>query len=247
MFTCALLMASTISAAELESCHRRRGGGCCNSCEVVCCDDGCGNGGTVIHGSTGSQGTIQQGTGGTTRQGTTGSTGRQGTTQTGGPIKMSKEVAELINSDKEIKAAYDSIEDRNEKQEFVNDLQKTFDEATRKANEELKVKDKGTKKSIEKKKKTDDGTSLQQPGRILVQVPTNATLTFDGVATRSTQASRSFLTPELPRGRTFVYQLQSTLEVDGVTMVVSRNVEVQAGSTTVVNVSFPTAPAAAQR
>ena len=49
-----------------------------------------------------------------------------------GAVKMSKDVSDLINSDSEIKKAYDGIPTNAEKQKFVDGLQKTFDDAAKK-------------------------------------------------------------------------------------------------------------------
>jgi hypothetical protein len=54
----------------------------------------------------------------------------------GGAVKMSKEVSELINSDPDIKKAYDGKSTNADKQNFADDIQKRLDDAAKKLKKE---------------------------------------------------------------------------------------------------------------
>jgi uncharacterized protein (TIGR03000 family) len=89
----------------------------------------------------------------------------------------------------------------------------------------------------------DDGVSLRarvvarRPARarLVVRVPANARLTIGGVATSSTSAERTFLSPNLVPGQAYYYTLEATYTQSGKPVVVRRSVEVRAGKTTEIN------------
>jgi uncharacterized protein (TIGR03000 family) len=66
----------------------------------------------------------------------------------------------------------------------------------------------------------------------VVIVPEQAVLTVDGNATQSTAAIRRFTTPELQPGKTYHYNLEARVTVQGKTEVLSRIIEVRAGEET---------------
>ena len=78
---------------------------------------------------------------------------------------------------------------------------------------------------------------LSAPAKIIVSLPADAKLTFDGVATKSTNAVRHFVTPELPAGETFQYTLTAEVVRDGQTMSVTEIVSVKAGQTTEITLT----------
>ena len=67
---------------------------------------------------------------------------------------------------------------------------------------------------------------------IVVTLPEDARLTFDGEATVSTGSSRLFSTPPLERGRDFHYTLEAKVMRNGKTEASSRQITVRAGEET---------------
>jgi uncharacterized protein (TIGR03000 family) len=84
-----------------------------------------------------------------------------------------------------------------------------------------------------------DGTAT-----VLVELPADATLTVDGVATTSTSTNRVFVTPPLENGQTFHYTLTAQVVRDGQTQTVTRQVAVRAGEETRVTLDVPAAAVA---
>jgi uncharacterized protein (TIGR03000 family) len=64
---------------------------------------------------------------------------------------------------------------------------------------------------------------------IIVELPVDAKLKFDGAATTSTEAVRRFSTPELDPASAYSYTLTAEIVRDGKTLSVSREVVVRAG------------------
>jgi uncharacterized protein (TIGR03000 family) len=85
------------------------------------------------------------------------------------------------------------------------------------------------------------------PATIIVSLPADARLSFDGTPTQSTSALRVFASPPLTPGRTFAYTLTAQIMRDGRPAQMSRQVNVRAGQTTNVALTFPTADATASR
>jgi len=79
---------------------------------------------------------------------------------------------------------------------------------------------------------------------MLVELPADATLTVDGVATTSTSASRLLVTPPLEAGKTFHYTLTAQVVRDGNVQTVTRQVAVRAGEETHVTLDVPVAAVA---
>jgi uncharacterized protein (TIGR03000 family) len=90
-----------------------------------------------------------------------------------------------------------------------------------------------------------DTADMGSTATIVVELPSDATLTIDGEATTSTSATRVFQTPQLEPGRTFHYTFKAQVERDGKVQSVTRRVEVRAGQQTQVSMAPPaTTPAA---
>jgi uncharacterized protein (TIGR03000 family) len=88
----------------------------------------------------------------------------------------------------------------------------------------------------EEKKKPSEEASTSAPATIVVSLPAEAKLTVDGNATRSTTDRRTFTTPALEAGQTFVYSLRAEIVRDGQVAEQIQEVAVRSGETT--NVSF---------
>jgi uncharacterized protein (TIGR03000 family) len=71
---------------------------------------------------------------------------------------------------------------------------------------------------------------------VVVMVPTDdAELWFNGAKTQTRGQKREFLTPELPPGQVFSYEIKIRWNVDGKDFERSRTVSVQAGAQSIVN------------
>ena len=84
------------------------------------------------------------------------------------------------------------------------------------------------------------------PATIYVSLPADAQLTIDGNETRSTSASRSFVTPALPMGKEFNYTLKAEVVRDGQTFSVIRRVTVQAGVDSRITLEVPVSSVASK-
>jgi uncharacterized protein (TIGR03000 family) len=80
------------------------------------------------------------------------------------------------------------------------------------------------------------------PAQIVVQLPADAKLTFDGHLTKSADAQRWFITPPLEIGKTFHYTLKAECQRGAETVTVTKVIAVRAGRRTAV--SFNVAGAA---
>jgi uncharacterized protein (TIGR03000 family) len=76
---------------------------------------------------------------------------------------------------------------------------------------------------------------------IIVTMPADATLTFDGNPTTSRDAVRTFVTPPLQPNRTFSYTLKADGMRDGQPVSTTQRVEVRAGKETRVNLDLAAA------
>ena len=77
------------------------------------------------------------------------------------------------------------------------------------------------------------------PGTVIVSLPADARLTFDGAATTSTSAERTFRTPPLQTGQDYTYTLRAEINRDGVASSVTQVVTVRAGETTRISLEIP--------
>jgi len=82
------------------------------------------------------------------------------------------------------------------------------------------------------------GVQAAVPANIIVSLPANASLTFDGAPTSSTSDRRSFVTPALEVGSTYVYTLRATVMNNGQAVEETQQVQVRGGMTSTVNFNF---------
>jgi uncharacterized protein (TIGR03000 family) len=73
------------------------------------------------------------------------------------------------------------------------------------------------------------------PATVVVRLPADARLTFDGAATRSTGAARTFQSPPLEAGAAGQYVLRAEIVRDGRTLSVRHRVQVRAGTVSEVH------------
>jgi uncharacterized protein (TIGR03000 family) len=72
---------------------------------------------------------------------------------------------------------------------------------------------------------------------LVVKLPAAAALTIDGAATKQTGPERTFISPKLEPGKTYVYGLKATWDEGGKLRTVTRNATVAAGRRTVVDLT----------
>jgi uncharacterized protein (TIGR03000 family) len=96
-------------------------------------------------------------------------------------------------------------------------------------------KDKDKDKGKEKDKDLEASTKPQGedgPVTLVVAVPTEARLTFNGTkAKSSTETERTFVSPKLLAGKVYAYDVEAKFTKDGESVVVKKRVRVQAGKT----------------
>jgi uncharacterized protein (TIGR03000 family) len=74
-------------------------------------------------------------------------------------------------------------------------------------------------------------------------LPENAQLTIEGQPVNSTSAERTLVSPPLERGKTYTYSLKAKMDRPGGPVTATKDVDVRAGETARVNLTFPsTAP-----
>jgi uncharacterized protein (TIGR03000 family) len=76
---------------------------------------------------------------------------------------------------------------------------------------------------------------------VTVTLPAKAKLFVDGVAAATGGGTQTFRTPELTKGKPYVYQFRAEVVKDGKTEVLSREVTFKAGEPVVVNFVEPEA------
>jgi uncharacterized protein (TIGR03000 family) len=91
---------------------------------------------------------------------------------------------------------------------------------------------------------TEKKTEGPAPASIYVQLPADAILKVDGVATTSTSDLRVLVSPELPLGKDFQYTLTAQVVRDGKPVQVEQNVVVRAGEESHVSLNLPVATVA---
>jgi len=74
------------------------------------------------------------------------------------------------------------------------------------------------------------------PATLVVNLPDDANLKIDGVATKATAGSRQFTTPVLARGQNYYYTLSAEIVRDGKTYAATQTVTVRAGQTSQVEI-----------
>jgi uncharacterized protein (TIGR03000 family) len=82
------------------------------------------------------------------------------------------------------------------------------------------------------------GKEVSAPATIKVNLPENAKLFVDGVATKSTSTNRLLVTPNLPTSKQYTYNLKAQAVVDGQTVEQQQTVTVQGGQQTPVTFTF---------
>jgi uncharacterized protein (TIGR03000 family) len=85
---------------------------------------------------------------------------------------------------------------------------------------------------------------------VQVELPADAKLTFDGVATKSSETVRNFATPVLQPGSEYSYTLTAEIVREGKTMTATRTITVKANEVTSVKLdanAFGVAVAAASK
>jgi uncharacterized protein (TIGR03000 family) len=88
--------------------------------------------------------------------------------------------------------------------------------------------------------------ALSNQAQLVVSLPADAKLTIDGQATSATSATRTFVTPELQPGMTYIYNLKAEVVADGKPVAVTKTVTVRAGEVTRVNLDVPVATTASK-
>jgi uncharacterized protein (TIGR03000 family) len=84
-------------------------------------------------------------------------------------------------------------------------------------------------------------TAEKATSSVTVTLPEKAKLFVDGVAAATTAGKHTFSTPELPKGKSFVYEFRAELEKDGKTETVNQKVTFNAGEPIVVDFTETTA------
>ena len=82
---------------------------------------------------------------------------------------------------------------------------------------------------------------------VTVNLPAKAKLYVDGVATPASGGKQSFRTPELTRGKSYVYEFRAEVDREGKTDIESRKVTFKAGDPIVVDFNEPAAVRTASR
>jgi uncharacterized protein (TIGR03000 family) len=77
------------------------------------------------------------------------------------------------------------------------------------------------------------------PARIEVRAPAGAEISFDGVKTKQKGTARQFVSPPLPPGRRFAYQVRASWREDGREVVQTRRVTVRAGEQVSIDFTPP--------
>jgi uncharacterized protein (TIGR03000 family) len=90
------------------------------------------------------------------------------------------------------------------------------------------------------KKGGEEETSLAPaPAIIVVSLPADARLTFDGAATEARSALRTFVSPPLERGQTYYYMVRAETVRNGQTLGTTKRVVVRAGQESRVSLEIP--------
>lgn len=102
----------------------------------------------------------------------------------------------------------------------------------------------GKKPEKIKKPPEEKEANVPAPATIVVSLPANAKLSIDDHATTSTSAVRSFVSPALEQGKSYIYTLKAEIDQDGKTVTLSKRVKVTAGAETRVSFEANTSIAA---
>lgn len=80
--------------------------------------------------------------------------------------------------------------------------------------------------------------NLGDAAMLIVNLPADASLTIDGAPTLTPGARRVFVTPSLPQGKEFTYELKARLMKDGKEQLKTEKVKVKAGQETPITLTF---------
>ncbi len=80
--------------------------------------------------------------------------------------------------------------------------------------------------------------NLGDAAMLIVNLPADASLTIDGAPTQTPGARRVFVTPSLPQGKEFTYELKARVMKDGKEQTKTEKVKVKAGQETPVTLTF---------
>jgi uncharacterized protein (TIGR03000 family) len=81
---------------------------------------------------------------------------------------------------------------------------------------------------------SNQSTTQTAPAQVVIQLPANAKLTFDGQPTKSTEAQRWFITPPLEFGKTFHYTLRVDFQRGAENATLTKVISVRAAQRTSV-------------
>jgi len=118
--------------------------------------------------------------------------------------------------------------DASEKRKLEDDFKKDS-RVGRKATYEVFKKQKSGNK--------DEARAFSTSATIVVTLPAAARLTIDGDVTTSTSNVRTFVSPTLPSGKTYVYTMQAEYQHKGQPVTITKKVSVKAGKTSRVDLS----------
>ncbi|MBI3412075.1 MAG: TIGR03000 domain-containing protein [Planctomycetes bacterium] len=82
------------------------------------------------------------------------------------------------------------------------------------------------------------GGTISAPATIIVSLPAEGKLRVDGFQTTSTGERRTLLTPAIPVGEEFSYELQAEITRDGRSVVQTQTITVRGGETTTAPFTF---------
>jgi len=90
-----------------------------------------------------------------------------------------------------------------------------------------------------KRSEEEETSSAPAPATIVVSLPADARLTFDGAATEARSALRTFLSPPLERGQAYYYTVRAETVRNGQTLSTTKQVVVRAGQESRVALEIP--------
>ena len=229
LFACVVAMIH-----DAHACHRRR----CrssSSCPTTSVCEGATMGGTVVEGGGGvvvKEGTVKKST----------DTGTK--TVTGGvSAEEMRWWDSMVKKEYVTKDQFDELWKNStpaERKKFYDNILKVEKEAAEKAEKELKDKEKLEKPKSKNDKKEDLQSAAPAPATMVVTLPADARLSVQGEAISSASTSRVLVSPNLERGKAFVYTIQAEIVRDGWWMTQSQQVTVRGGETTYVPFRFAT-------
>jgi uncharacterized protein (TIGR03000 family) len=92
--------------------------------------------------------------------------------------------------------------------------------------------------SEDKKDTSGNSAARSSTATVIVSLPADATLSFEGIPTRKRSSERLFITPPLEKGSDYFYNVEATIVRDGTARVLKQRVNVNSGKTTRVTFDF---------